>query len=230
MNISGIRRTIAKQQQDMLKTIFKGLGNDKFDLSQIDLSKFSIVQLSDFWLASTGFLGVQAFDNYEFTDYEAKNILDGIFYLKDITNSEAQRLYGIAGHDEPLKFNKDFEKTLFEIQDGVYTLENECRYMHNDVYIRLNTEPLEFNSNLPIPVENVQIIKFVRNIIAHDMPFISGLKLKFYGGDYEITTSKMWLRGLMEDFVFSSILIDSDKLYDILKQRTIRHHLQTIET
>ena len=78
MNISGIRRTIAKQQQDMLKTIFKGLGNDKFDLSQIDLSKFSIVQLSDFWLASTGFLGVQAFDNYEFTDYEAKNILDGL--------------------------------------------------------------------------------------------------------------------------------------------------------
>ena len=226
MNISEIRRNIAQKQNEMLRAMFAGVGNDKFDFGQIDLSDFSIVELSDFWLASTGFLGVQAFDDYEFTDYEAKNILSGKFFLKDMTQSEAQRLLEESEVETTPNFNKYFDVTLSEIQDGTYSLVNERNRYTNDLYVRLETDPLEFINSTTIPVDNIQIIRFVRNVIAHDMPYINGLKLKFYGGDYEITTSKMWLRGLMEEFVFSSIGIDSAKLYDILMQKAYENNMQ----
>lgn len=200
MNVSEERRKLAAQQSKLLERLYKSAENDGFDID-VDLSDFSSSQLKDFWVYTSGFLYLNKYEKYDFSDKELERIFAGEFNLLKLSKTKRDELLKIYDKKIPSKTYSSVVK-LETIQDGKFSIEInfERGYKESIDTLVLNTDTPKFESEYNSYYSNQEKIAIVRNTFAHNTPFIAGNTLLFRRYDGNLFVSKMWLRGLTETY------------------------------
>ena len=199
--------------------------NDKFDLN-VDLSSIPAESIRDFWVYTAGFLGVQNFDQIisSLPENEIDSIVSGKFLLKELTDSEADKLATSAG----TKINKrgfGSKTPLYTIQDGNYYILKNLpidrigkRYI---TCISLETDGVKlFTNRDDIEMTNEQAMHVIRNLMVHTTPYINGTRVNlFEENDDYFQISKMWLRGYSELFSQKSNVVKKETLKQIFESK-----------
>ena len=225
MNISELRNELAKKQNSVLIQLFSGLSKEDFD-TNIDLSMFPVETLYNFWLYTCGFLSVQNFDDLYISEEETQDILNGKFFLKNISFEELKSIVDSSSiaNKSMLTPRTYYDSVVNEIQDGKYiarNLPNRATRSYESS-ISLETKPLRIKiTNENYVLDKNQILSKIRNIFAHSTPIISGLDILLFNTPIEIVASKMWIRGFFEYMVLHSQQLDSSLIERTLKDRMI---------
>ena len=117
------RISLATSQNEILKRMFGSIDENGFNLN-IDFSKISSNKLKDFWLYTTGFLGLINYENQEtvLSSSEAEDILKGNFCLKVISSAEVSEILKRSGiKEQRAGYSQHYD--LNTIQDGKYSIE-----------------------------------------------------------------------------------------------------------
>lgn len=222
---SDIKIFLAKNQAKILQLLFNNIKNDKFDLN-VDLSSIPAESIRDFWVYTAGFLGVQNFDQIisSLPENEIDSIVSGKFLLKELTDSEADKLATSAG----TKINKrgfGSKTPLYTIQDGNYYILKNLpidrigkRYI---TCISLETDGVKlFTNRDDIEMTNEQAMHVIRNLMVHTTPYINGTRVNlFEENDDYFQISKMWLRGYSELFSQKSNVVKKETLKQIFESK-----------
>lgn len=207
MTESEARIMLAKNQNKIIKRIFNNIKDDYFDLN-VNLSDIEAPYLSDFWVHAAGFLSLLNYenDNLPITSSDVEDILNGKFKLKVLSFSEAEKLMKLAKTPNSGGFLSS--KPLYSIQDGTYYIESTRVKNSKGVpvsakQIVLKTNELDYYTDSDDKIaalDDIKLLKMVRNAIAHQVPYIHGTELHYLNDDDEIVVSNMWLRGYSELF------------------------------
>jgi len=222
MTESEAKIELSKKLSAILKNIYKNINENGFDL-EVDLSSIPSSTLKDFWVYSSGFLGIKNLLDIEriISPKEAADMLNGKFSLKRVSLSQAEEIAKQAGKSLPTS-GLTAEVDLYSIQDGTYSIKKGIRDTKNAGFyncIQLRTAPVEYYSDeVHENLDPMTILTTIRNRFAHSTPYIKGNKLTFIKGRDEIVVSKMWLRGYAELFSKISNTISSSEIQDILKK------------
>lgn len=217
MTEAELKAIIAKQQNTILSRVFENISSDGVDTS-IDLSDINSLFLSDFWIYTSGYLGIQNFENTMFSEKEVELILNGSFELKELSPSEIETMCKNAQTKPPDQYRRA-KVELYKIQDGTYFLTAYPKkyYYRTPVILNLETDPVVFDDKNPaFAVTPHDKLAIIRNLLAHSTPYVDGSKLKFYYHDSEIVLTKMWLRGYSELFAQKSSTINPKQLQEML--------------
>ncbi|MBQ7467200.1 MAG: hypothetical protein IJS74_03955 [Clostridia bacterium] len=198
MNVSEERRKLAAKQTRILDKLYKSVTDEVFDLN-FDLSEFSYGQLKDFWIYTSGFLCLNNYEKYDFSDKELEKIFAGEFELMTLDKAKRDELLKIYDKKMP-NYSKLIH--LETIQDGKFSINVQFSrgYKESTDTLVLNTDAPEFESEYNNFYTDQEKIAMVRNTFAHNTPFISGNELLFRCYDGNLFVSKMWLRGLTEAY------------------------------
>lgn len=240
-SIAEQRRQLAISLNTILKRIYKNIHEDKFD-TNIDLSDIRALDLKNFWVYTSGYIGVKNNDEIDdiLTDSEMNNMLSGKFALRYMSKDQAKQLADKAG----VKLNPsrgNARTNLYNIQDGTYYLESQKPLPNSYITapcLCLETNCVEFctdHEDYYVNYTNRDFFKLLRNSFAHSVPFIDNNELVFEkpNGD-QLIISKMWLRGYTELFARNQMIIDSKQLSErlheeLLKDRNYIDNLQDID-
>lgn len=224
MTESEARMQISKNQNEILKRIFENISEDGFDLN-LNLDDIDSEELKDFWVYTAGFMSVQNFESDEsfFTEDDFEDIMNGNFYLKEVTLEEAETLVKQAGKRiKPGGYSQIVP--LYKIQDGEYFFyknvavnRNGRQYIGN--IITLTTNKPEFETKRPyFENEPDQILKIIRNLLVHRTPYINGSKLTLFDDKDSVQITKMWLRGYSELFSQRQVVVSANEIKNILHE------------
>lgn len=213
------RISLATSQNEILKRIFGSIDENGFNLN-IDFSNISSNKLKDFWLYTTGFLGLINYENQEtvLSSSEAEDILKGNFCLKVISSAEVSEILKRSGiKEQRAGYSQHYD--LNTIQDGKYSIEKNALYNATNYcnLLKLNTNPIEIYTDNPhLNTDPAYLLKQIRNSLAHSVPYINGNILTLLSKDDEYVVSKMWLRGFAETFCMLSKNIDEKTIAEAL--------------
>lgn len=216
---SEARIALAKSQNKILNSLFRGVSESEFN-PNVDLSEISSTRLKDFWLYTTGFLGLL---NYESEDnllprQEIEDMLKGKFHVKTLTSREVSKMLQNAGiRESRAGFSQSYE--LYSIQDGVYKIAKNTSASRIGYQNRLElyTSPLEVYTDNPYFDEDpVRELKLVRNCLAHGVPYVNGSAITLLSGNDDIVVSKMWLRGFAETFARIGMKTNENQIHEKL--------------
>lgn len=220
---SSARIELAKNQNKIIKCLFDNISTSGFDID-IDLSDMPSTRLKDFWLYTTGFLGLLNYENDDniLREDDIIKILQGKFSLKPLTDTEVKKMLADIGQKEKRSGYSQSYK-LYSIQDGTYTILKNIGYERLKGVcgkLFLETRPIEiFTDNKYFDTDPTRILKLIRNSLAHDVPFINGNMITLRCGEDEIDVSKMWMRGFAETFAMLSRKIDDKRILQELMQQ-----------
>lgn len=213
------RISLATSQNEILKRMFGSIDENGFNLN-IDFSKISSNKLKDFWLYTTGFLGLINYENQEtvLSSSEAEDILKGNFCLKVISSAEVSEILKRSGiKEQRAGYSQHYD--LNTIQDGKYSIEKNALYNATNYcnLLKLNTNPIEIYTDNPhLNTDPAYLLKQIRNSLAHSVPYINGNTLTLLSKDDEYVVSKMWLRGFAETFCMLSKNIKEETIAEAL--------------
>lgn len=230
MTESELRAALAASQNKILSRIYTNISTDSFNTS-LQLEDISNENLKDFWVYTSGFLGVQNFEAIvdSLSEQQIADILSGKFVLKDLSKQELHDTLETAKKLSILKGGMPKTIDLYTIQDGTYKIEKTSKESGNQspASLTLKTRELYYMSDkqdLNIPPS--QIFHIVRNVLVHSTPYINGSKLYLFTGnnnDDSIEITKMWLRGYAELFAQTDKTLDEymiqDRIVDIMEQQ-----------
>lgn len=209
------RINIAKSQNLILQKLFSHISEDSFD-TNIDLSEFKTSRLRDFSIYTSGFMSIQNFESMieNMSEKEIDSITDGKFVIKPIDNAGTKALAKASGITLP-KGGVPQIIPLQTIQDGTYSIRKK-QEINGTVSpaIVLNTEPVVIytDNEQDFNFTKEDVLKNIRNLLVHSVPFLIDNKLVFYQKDFETAISKMWLRGYSEIFIKKMLNIDSENI------------------
>ncbi|MBQ8468447.1 MAG: hypothetical protein IJ542_01680 [Clostridia bacterium] len=226
---------IAKRQNKILTRIFDCISQDKFN-TELPLDDIGIGALKDFWVYTSGVLGVQNFENAsdELSVKEVRQILNGQFFLKRLTSEEAKLMrkeFKIPNSEGGRR-----KVELYNIQDGTFSLKHVVDPSNRQIsiYLSLDCDGIEYvlgDKEVSIDGTDEEVLmlyKTIRNIIVHSTPYLSQDKTKviFVGQKYVkeedryvpefLTISKMWLRGFSELFADTHTKISAEQIEKLL--------------
>lgn len=219
---SQARIKLAQDLNKVVKGLYKDISNEEVNLDP-NLSNIPATTLKDFWIYTTGFMGIQNLDdiNNNYLESEANEILNGNFKLKDLTLEQATALAENAGQSINKKGQYSSVIPLYKIQDGKYSIYKNVagNREKSKAFLSLTTSPIEFYTDLkPEQIIPSKVLQSIRNVFAHRTPYIKDSKLTFVKGNDEIVVSKMWLRGYAELFAKLSNSLDSNELSNTIKE------------
>lgn len=199
INVSEERRKLAKNQIQLLDALYKSVTDDGFN-TEIDLKDFKTSHLKDFWVYTSGFLCLNKYEKYDFSQQEIGDIFNGEFVLLELDRKKREELLNAYGKKLSPK-GYSFIIPLETIQDGKFTIKIRCgRHTNPAGVLALDTQQPTFESEHASYLTDSEKIAIVRNTFAHNTPFISGNTLLFRRFDGNLYVSKMWLRGLTETY------------------------------
>ncbi len=217
INVSEERRKLAKNQIKLLERLYHAVSDDGFD-TDVDLSDFNSNHLKDFWVYTSGFLCLNNYEKYDFSTSELQDIFAGEFALSVLSKDKKKELlekYNItvpsSGYSHVIK--------LETIQDGQFLIKTGQHIgsaRMQDVLV-LSTEDPSFESKYDGYYSDNEKLAMVRNVFAHNTPYIAGNHLLFRRPNDNLIVSKMWLRGFAETFANKYALFDYDKAKEYLK-------------
>ncbi len=206
---------LAKKLNKLISLMFENIGDEAFNLS-LELFDIPSSTLENFWLYTTGFLSLQNYENddYLISETDSKNLVDGKFYLKELSAYEVSKMLKDANIPERRSgYSQVYD--LYSVQDGKYSIEKNSSYSRRSAnYLVLSTSPLKVESQNPYFKNNAaQKLRLLRNSLAHSVPYINGTTLTLLASDYKIVFSKMWLRGFAETFAKLNMKIDEKDIH-----------------
>lgn len=212
--ISDQKRKLALEQNQILMQILSHVDDNGVDTQNIDLSNFETRVLRDFWVYSSGFLCLNNYENYDLSMKEIQDINRGKFALRFVSDDEVREYYKMYNKPFPqrgLPFSTDI--VLDKVQDAKFHLHTN-QSIDGKGYgtvLKLDTKKPIMVSDYGTKLEGDIALKIVRNVYAHNTPFIDGSTLKFMSKHDEINVSKMWLRGFSELFARKHAKFDVNK-------------------
>lgn len=230
MTESELRAALAANQNEILSRVYSNINTDSFN-TNLPLEDISSEHLKDFWVYTSGFLGVQNFEALvdSLSEQQIADILSGKFTLKDLTKQELRDTLETAKKVSVLKGGMPKTVDLYTIQDGTYRIEKNSKESGKEspASLTLKTRELYYMSDrddLNIPPS--QIFHIVRNVLVHSTPYINGSKLYLFTGnndDDSIEITKMWLRGYAELFAQSEVSLDElaiqERIVEIMEEQ-----------
>lgn len=214
------RMEITRNQIKILRKLYENIDDDSFN-TDVDLSEFSTPSLRDFSIYTSGFMSIQNFEAMidKMSDEEIDGILEGRFVIKAIDNDGTKALARASNIVLPKGGVPQIVK-LQSIQDGTYSIEKKQKINGTiSPAIVLKTDPVVIFTNKELTLECSQVLKNIRNLLVHSVPFIDGKNLVFVEDEYDTQITKMWLRGYSELFIKKMLDIDSEKIKEILNEQ-----------
>lgn len=215
------RINLAKNQNKIINQIFKHLDDNEFNID-LDLSDIPSNKLKDFWLYTTGFISLINYENQDklLNNDEALDILNGDFYVKDLSNEEVSEILNNAGIPQKMGgLMKQYD--LFQVQDGKYSILESYTDGKSSImnFLKLTTKPIHIYSKVKIQSEeHSYYLKRIRNCLAHGVPNINGNSLIYFSGNDEFVVSKMWLRGFAETFCMLNKPYNEEVIFETMSQ------------
>lgn len=216
MTESDARCKLAESHNDVLCRLFDNVHASHFD-PFVFLEDVPESVLVNFGLATTGFLGIQNFENFfdELKESEIEDILEGTFSLRTLSAEEVKNLTKDVKPSAIKTKNGVTKIKLHRVQDGSYSIVTK----HGKSTLVLKTDPVAFYTNNPNHKITIKdMFHMVRNNAAHSIAYKTNGGVVFFTDQGYIEVSRMWFRGYSELFAKEKTVFDVNKAREILNQ------------
>lgn len=213
---SGARSARAEFNNFILKKLYETIQPEYVSNPLACLNFVDHSQLRSFINMTTGYLGIQNYENLaeNLKDEDIHKIIGGTFKIKELSTQEVREM--TPPDVTPKKKGNETRINLTEIQDGRYYILQK----NGKNFLMLKTDEVRYYpSNPNAKINSKDLFHIIRNVAAHSVSYYinenSNLIYFTEDGSY-IEISRMWLRGYSELFAKQKSILDTQKATEIL--------------